>query len=81
MPTFRLKAGHGPVDLFRPAGHFESLHVEPGETVEVSGSVLSQADDVVVIGTGEDDARGWPLAVWDLVEAPRPVSSKNTEGK
>lgn len=81
MPTFRLKADHGPVDVFHPAGHFESLHVEPGETVEVSGSVLSQSVEVVVIGTGEDDARGWPLGVWDLVEAPRVSGSKSTEGK
>lgn len=67
MPQFKLRGEHPAVSLFRAAGHPESLSVEPGETVTVSGRVLSEGDDVVVVGTDTGDARGWPLSVWELV--------------
>ena len=80
MPTFRLKADHPPVDVFRPAGHYESMPVKPGDTIEVPGYVLEHTPDSVVVGSNGDDARAWPLASWEFIDtavpAPAPDAAK-----
>jgi hypothetical protein len=80
MPKFRLKEDHPAVDVFGPAGNSNSMPVAPGETVTVPGKVLSENDDVVVTGTDTNDARGWALAVWELIpeNTSEPVAPAST---
>lgn len=80
MIRFRLRLDH-PVDLYEPAGHGESLRVEPGQTVDVPGALVTSRpapkkdepepapllDDAYTVALdGEESA--WPHALWELVE-------------
>lgn len=70
MPRLSLRPDQLAVDIYFPAGHADSLHVEPGDVIDVPGDLApDQPDDAYVIGTG-DDARAWPKALWDLADAP-----------
>lgn len=74
MPRFRLRSDQPPYDIFFPQGHFDSLHVEPGDVIDVPGEVDADSpEDAYVTGT-EDDARAWPKALWELADAPASTS-------
>ena len=90
MPRFRL-LGDQPVDLYKPSGHGDSLRVEPGQTVDVPGSLVTSRpapkkdeeplpplpeDAYIVVLNGEESA--WPHALWQLDE-DKPVKSKAKE--
>jgi hypothetical protein len=79
MPKFKLKADHA-VTLFSPRG-YESLTVEPGNTVDAPGELVTSRpppkkdepepaplpdDAYIVANNGEEKA--WPHAVWELVD-------------
>lgn len=80
MLRFRLRLDH-PVDLYKPSGHGDSLRVEPGQTVDVPGDLVTSRptpkkdepappplleDAYIVALNGEESA--WPHALWELVE-------------
>jgi hypothetical protein len=79
MPRFRLRSDAA-VDLFFPAGHTDSLHVAPGDVVDVPGELApEQPDDAFLVGEG-DDARLWPKALWedaDPTPAPDPAPDQS----
>lgn len=87
MPRFRLRPEVGPVDLYHPGGHFDSLPVEPGQAVDAPGELVTSRpspkdgeappdplpeDAYIIAGGGEE--RAWPKAVWELVE-DKPAAS------
>jgi len=80
MPKFKLHADHPAVDLYRPAIFAESFRVEPGDTIEIPGELVTSRpepkkdepvlpplpeDAYIVVNHGEEKA--WPHAVWELV--------------
>lgn len=89
MPRFRL-LGDQPVDLYKPSGHGDSLRVEPGQTVDAPGSLVTSRptpkkdeqpapplpdDAYTVVLNGEE--RLWPHATWELAEdkpTPKPAA-------
>lgn len=80
MPRFRL-LGDQSVDLYKPSGHGDSLRVEPGQTVDAPGSLVTSRptpkndelpapplpDDAYMVALNGEEA-AWPHALWELVE-------------
>jgi hypothetical protein len=66
------------VDLYRPAGHPDSLHVEADQVVEVPASVTEELDDAWITGEG-DNRLAWPKANWAL-DKPAKASAKAKDG-
>lgn len=79
MLKMKLKVDY-PVTLFSPRG-YESLTVEPGNTVDVPGDLVTSRpapkkdepeptplpdDAYIVVNNGEEKA--WPHALWVLVD-------------
>lgn len=79
MLTMKLKVDY-PVTLFSPRG-YESLTVDPGNTVDVPGDLVTSRpapkkdepaptplpdDAYIVVNNGEEKA--WPHALWALVD-------------
>lgn len=63
MPEF---VNLGPaVDVYRPAGDPDSLHVDEGQTITVPGDITAELDDAYIVGKG-DDARSWSKSRWQL---------------
>lgn len=60
MPTFRLKEGHGAVDLFATAASYGSMHVKPGQTVEVPGSLVTSRPEPEEPKEGEEPPPALP---------------------
>lgn len=73
--------GDQPIDLYKPSGHGDSLRVEPGQTVDVPGDLVTSRaapkkdetplpplpeDAYVVALNGEESA--WPRALWEQVD-------------
>lgn len=87
MPRLRLRPDHAPISLYQPAGGNESLPVEPGQTVDVSGQFITSRhaakqgqpapeplpDDAYVFDIGGEE-RAWPKSTWELVEDKAAVS-------
>jgi hypothetical protein len=80
MLRFRLLADSA-IDVYHPAGHGDSLRIDPGKTVEVAGEVVTSRpkpkgdepepaplpdDAYIVVNNGEEKA--WPHTLWELVE-------------
>jgi hypothetical protein len=74
MPDF---VNVGPaVDVYAPAGGSDSLHVDTGQTITVSGELADeQPEDAYLVGVG-DDARTWPHSQWRLADKPKPAAAK-----
>lgn len=85
MLRFRL-LGDQPIDVYHPAGHGNSLRIEPGKAVEVSGDLVTSRpapkkdepeptplpeDAYIVALNGEEKA--WPHALWEL-ETDKPAA-------
>lgn len=80
MLRFRL-LGDQPIDLYRPAGHGDSLRVEPGQTVDVPGDLVTSRpapkkdeeplpplpEDAYLVSLNGEEA-AWAHALWELVE-------------
>lgn len=75
MPRFRLRSDHGSVDLFQPSAGADSFHVEPGETVEIPGELVtsqrnpdsSPVPDDAYLVVRDDVEAAWPRETWELV--------------
>ena len=80
MLRFRL-LGDLPIDLYKPAGHTDSLLVEPGQTVDVPGALVTSRpepkknespaaplpEDAYTVRAGDEETL-WPRALWELVD-------------
>ncbi|HEX3778437.1 MAG TPA: hypothetical protein VHX38_02135 [Pseudonocardiaceae bacterium] len=76
MPDF---VNLGPaVDVYRPAGEADSLHVKAGQTITVPGEITAELDDAYIVGEG-DDARSWAKVRWQLKAAPAKSSSRKSD--
>lgn len=64
------------VDVYTAAGHPDSLHVEPGQTVTVPGDVLNELGDAYLIGTG-GKALLWPKDRWQIKTQSKQPSKKD----
>jgi hypothetical protein len=53
----------GEVDLYFPAGHPESLHVEAGQVVDLADLKVEDGGDCWLVGEG-DNVRAWPKERW-----------------
>lgn len=62
------------VDVYRPAGHGDSLAVDAGQILEVQGDVIEEQEDCYIIGKDNDpgNIRAFPKAQWKLEAAPAP---------
>jgi hypothetical protein len=77
---FRLRKEQLAVDLFKPAGHYDSFKVEPGGPVDVPGELVTSRpepkdgeeplpplpDDAYVVANGGEE-KSWPHSLWELV--------------
>ena len=79
------------VHLYRPAGHPDSLIVEPDQVVEVPAKVSEELDDAWITGElvepseanphGADNRLAWPKACWELEQPPESKPAKKDAAK
>lgn len=67
-----MNVGPDAVYLWAPPEYEDSLLVEAGQVVDVTGDVSEELDDAYIVGAG-DDARAFPKSRWELAgKAPAP---------
>lgn len=74
MPRFKSLSGDD-LDVFAPAGDYDSFPVAAGAEIEVPGDLAAETADSYVVGVG-DEARSWSKALWALVVPATPAAAK-----